>query len=121
MVEFILALLYTYINILLAKIDANKIKDGIHIKHGINALVYILLCVIALYITRDLYFFVALMFLRKIVFDTSLNLFRGLHYSYASKTTTSIIDRLTYKINKALGYWVFYGIILLITIILILL
>jgi hypothetical protein len=121
MVEFILAIIYTCLNIFLARIDAYKIKSGVHIKHGINAAVYILLCGIALYFTRDIYFFAALMFLRKVVFDTSLNLFRGLHYSYASSTTTSIIDRLTYKINKFLGYWIFYGIIALITIILIIL
>ena len=121
MVEFILAFLYTCINVFLARIDAYKIKLGIHIKHGMNAGVYILLCGIALYVTRDLYFFVALMFLRKIVFDTFLNIFRGLPYNYASKTTTSIIDRLTYRLNVGLGYWAFYGIILLITIILMIL
>lgn len=121
MVEFILTFLYICLNVFLAQIDAYKIKVGIHIKHGVNAGVYILLCGITLYITRDVYFFIALMFLRKIVFDTFLNIFRGLPYNYASKTTTSIIDRLTYKINRALGYWLFYGIILIITIILIIL
>jgi hypothetical protein len=121
MVEFILTFLYICLNVFLAQIDAYKIKVGIHIKHGINALVYILLCGIALYLTRDIYFFIALMFLRKVVFDTSLNIFRGLPYNYASKTTTSIIDRLTYNINKSLGYWLFYGIISLITVILIIL
>lgn len=121
MVEFILTFLYICLNVFLAQIDAYKIRSGMRIKHGINAGVYILLCGIALYITRDTYFFVALMFLRKVVFDTSLNILRGLPYSYASSTTTSIIDRATYRLNQRLGYWLFYGIISLITLILIIL
>jgi hypothetical protein len=98
----------------LAKIDANKIRDGIHIKHGINALVYCVLIAPTLYISWT--FPIALMALRRIVFDTSLNLFRGLPFDYISATTTSIIDGISYDFQKQYGYFAYYTIFLIIII-----
>ena len=110
----IILLIYAVINIILAKIDANKIKNGVHIKHGINALVYLILLIPSLFISYTLP--ISLLALRRIVFDTSLNLFRGLKYDYISLTTTSIIDRVSYKFQEKYGYFIYYGIFLIIVI-----
>ena len=106
--------IYIVINLVLAKIDANKIRDGIHIKHGINALVYCTLIAPTLYISWT--YPIALMALRRIVFDTALNLFRGLPFDYISATTTSIIDRISYDFQKEYGYFAYYTIFLIIII-----
>lgn len=105
-------IVYTFLNILLAKIDANKIKKGIHIKHGINALIYIALIAPTFYISW--HYPLALLALRRIVFDVSLNLFRGLKYDYISETTTSIIDRMSYNFQKQYGFFAYYIIFIII-------
>ena len=107
-------ILYTVINLVLAKIDANKIRNGIHIKHGINALVYFALIAPTLFLSWS--YPIAMMALRRIVFDTSLNLFRGLPYDYISSTTTSVIDRISYDFQKECGYFAYYTIFLIIII-----
>jgi hypothetical protein len=98
----------------LAKIDAWKISKGIHIKHGINALVYCVLIAPTLFISWR--YPIAMLALRRIVFDTALNLFRGLPYDYISATTTSIIDRISYDFQKQYGYFAYYTIFLIIII-----
>ena len=54
--------------------------------------------------------------LRRIVFDTGLNLFRGLPFDYISATTTSIVDRISYDFQKEWGYFAYYMIFLVIII-----
>jgi len=103
------------INILLAKIDATKIKKGIHIKHGINALIYFALIAPTFFFSW--HYPLALLALRRIVFDVSLNLFRGLKYDYISETTTSIIDRISYNYQKQYGFFAYYIIFIIIIII----
>jgi len=98
----------------LAKIDAWKIANNKRIRHGINALIYCLLIAPTLYISWS--FPIALMALRRIVFDTALNLFRGLPFDYISSTTTSIIDRISYDFQKEYGYFAYYTIFLIIII-----
>jgi len=98
----------------LAKIDANKIRDGIHIKHGINALVYCVLIAPTFFISW--HYPIAMLALRRIVFDTALNLFRGLPFDYISATTTSIIDRISYDFQQEWGYFCYYMIFVIIII-----
>jgi hypothetical protein len=107
-------ILYTILNVVLAKIDANKIRNGIHIKHGINALVYCALIAPTFFISW--HYPIAMLALRRIVFDTCLNLFRGLPYDYISATTTSIIDRISYDFQKEWGYFAYYMIFVVIII-----
>lgn len=107
-------ILYTILNVVLAKIDAYKISKGIHIKHGINALVYCVLIAPTFFITW--HYPIAMLALRRIVFDTALNLFRGLPFDYISSTTTSIIDRISYDFQKQYGYFAYYTIFLIIII-----
>lgn len=105
---------YIILNIVLAKIDAWKISKGIHIKHGINALVYCVLIAPTLLLSWS--YPIAMMALRRIVFDTALNLFRGLPYDYISSSTTSIIDGISYDFQKEYGYFTYYLIFLVIII-----
>lgn len=107
--KLILLVLFTCINIALAKYDAWKIKNNKWIYHGINAVIYLILLIYPYILTKDWFFMIALLSLRRIVFDTALNLFRGLRFDYISSTTTSIIDRLSYKFQAKYGYIPYYG------------
>ncbi len=106
MEKLYLSLTFIVINIILAYIDARRIKQGKHIYHGINGAIYGLLCIIGYVFVPDLWVIPAMLVLRIPVFNTSLNLFRGLPYDYTSKTTTSIIDQyFTNKIVEKVGYF----------------
>lgn len=100
----------------MAYVDSVLIKKGERIYHGLNGLFYILMVVPAYLITKNLYLCVGLFVIRRLVFDISLNLFRGLPYNYTSKTTTSIIDKLLYRTQSQLGD--IYYLILIISIVL---
>jgi hypothetical protein len=101
--------IFTLINIALAKYDSWRIANHKRVYHGVNALVYLLLLIYPYILTKDWFFMIALLSLRRIVFDTALNLFRGLRFDYISSTTTSVIDRLSYDFQAKYGYFVYYG------------
>lgn len=113
----LLVLLFGFINIILAKIDAEKIKQNKRIYHGINGLIYGALVAIAFYFVRSYALIFALLCERRIVFDTALNIFRGLRFDYISSKTTSIIDRISYKFQSKYGYFVYYAIFFVILVI----
>jgi hypothetical protein len=118
MEKLILSLIFVVVNIILAYIDARRIKQGKRIYHGINGAVYGALTLIGYLFVQDLFVIPAMLVLRIPVFNSSLNLFRGLPITYISKTTTSIIDRLTYGIVERLGYFTYCFILLVMTLIL---
>lgn len=119
--KIILALLFASINIAHAWHDSERIKMGKHIYHGLNGLFYIIL-LLPIYIElKNIYLIIGLLCLRRVVFDTALNLFRGLRFDYISSHTTSIIDRISYKFQARFGYVPYYGIFILASIILIIL
>ena len=105
MTNLILSLVFIVINIILAFIDAQRIKKGKHIYHGVNGAIYGSLVLIAYLFTHNIFSIFALLVLRIPVFNSALNLFRGLPINYTSKTTTSIIDRATYGIIERVGYF----------------
>jgi hypothetical protein len=113
-IKLLIALVYAGLNILHAKHDAWRIFDGRRIYHGINGLIHVILVGIVLICTKEWFFAIGLLSLRRIVFDTALNIYRGLRFDYISSSTTSIIDRLSYNFQKRYGYVVYYGIFLLI-------
>ena len=117
LIEIILVILYAGLNILHAKHDAWRIFDGRRIYHGINGLVHVLVLIPVYFYTKDWFFIIGLLSLRRIVFDTALNLFRGLKYNYISATTTSIIDRISYKFQAKYGYIPYYGVFAIVLII----
>jgi len=117
--EWVLMGLFSFINIFLARIDANKIEDGKRICHGLNGAIYGLLICSTFFITHSYLSVLGLALIRIPVFNTSLNVMRGLPATYISKYTTSLIDKWTYKIVDKLGYWTYNIIILGLSIILI--
>lgn len=117
LLKVIFVVLYSFLNILLANHDALKISRHQKIEHGTNALVYLALILPVGYLTNSWVFLIGLLALRRIVFDTALNLIRGLKFNYISKTTTSIIDRLSYNIQDKFGYIPYYGVFAIILII----
>jgi hypothetical protein len=102
------------INILHAYHDCKKIQDHKKIYHGLNGLFYIILLIPVYFHLKNWFFLVGLLSLRRVVFDTALNLFRGLSFDYISSTTTSIIDRLSYSFQKRYGYVIYYGLFILV-------
>lgn len=120
LVKFLVVVLFTAVNIAHAYHDSERIKAHKRIHHGLNGLFYIL-AIAPVILSKDWFFVIGLLSLRRVVFDTALNVFRGLRFDYISSTTTSIIDRLSYKFQARFGYVLYYGIFILITILSILL
>jgi hypothetical protein len=102
---------------MLAHRDAVKIFNGEKIKHGINALVYLVLISPVYFVLHNWVIVIGLLAVRRIVFDTALNIFRGLRYDYISSSTTSILDKISYKFQSKYGYIPYYLIFLLIVLI----
>jgi hypothetical protein len=120
MIKIGLFVLFVLINMVLAFIDANKIKQGKKIYHGINGAIYAGLLIIAFIITHSWLTILGLALLRIPVFNTSLNYFRGKELTYLSSSTTSIIDQLTNSIPKTIGYWTYTAALLIISLTLVL-
>jgi len=116
LVKLAIAFLFVGMNLILAYHDAERIKLHLRIYHGLNALLYILLLLPVYLYLKDWFFIIGLLSLRRVVFDTALNIMRGLRFDYISSTTTSIIDRLSYRFQAKYGYFPYYGIFIFITI-----
>ena len=120
MIKILLFVIFIVVNILLAKIDADRIKQRKSIHHEINGLIYLVLLIPVYFITYSWLNILGLLLLRIPVFNTSLNYFRGIALTYLSKNPLSTIDKLTNKIPRKIGYWTYTSIILIISILLIL-
>jgi hypothetical protein len=118
--SLLLIIVFVLINIGLAKYDAYKIKRHLRIRHAINAIVY-LLFIAVFYKWLSITKVFGLLLIRIPIFNTSLNIFRGLPANHISHTTTSIIDQLTNKLVMKIGYFIYHGILLLLSLIFILL
>ena len=119
--KLLIVILFVGVNIAHAYHDAKRIKAQKRIYHGLNGLFYILLLAPTYIYPKEWLFVIGLLSLRRIVFDTALNLFRGLRFDYISSTTTSIIDRLSYKFQAKFGYIPYYGMFFILIILSILL
>lgn len=120
LVKLLIVILFIGVNIAHAYHDGKRIKAQKRIYHGLNGLFYILLLAPVAFL-KDWLFVIGLLSLRRIVFDTALNLFRGLRFDYISSTTTSLIDRLSYKFQAKFGYIPYYGMFFILIILSILL
>ena len=105
MVKVLFLTLTIILNVVLAKIDANKIKQNLQIYHGINAAVYLIYLAVCYFITGSVFLALGCAIIRVPIFNTSLNYFRGLSLDYTSETTTSVIDKIANPAIKKLGYW----------------
>jgi hypothetical protein len=121
MVKVLILIITVVLNIFLAKIDSNKIKENRQIYHGINSMQYLIFLTACFFITGSVFLIIGCAIIRMPIFNTSLNYFRGLSLEHTSKTTTSIIDQITNPVIKKIGYWNYNITLVIISIILILL
>lgn len=95
MYELLTIIIFFLYNVANAHFDADRIKSGKRIYHGINGAAYIIMLAIQHYIFADLYLTAALAFVRLLVFNIALSLYRGLPFDYISPKPKSIIDKAT--------------------------
>jgi hypothetical protein len=109
------ALLYIPIAIAFAWLNARWIKNGKRVYHGLNAILHIAAAVAAAWFDRG-QSGIAVLFIARVFFDVSLNLFRGLRIDYISTEVKSytglrmainkgkVIDYIEYKAFGGNGY-----------------
>jgi hypothetical protein len=95
---FIAEILLIIANLVMAAHHANLIKDERPIKHGWWGLSYIVFAVLVSWLNHSWMLLFLSILIRKVVFDLALNIFRGLPIFYVSSSTTSIIDKVHYKL-----------------------
>lgn len=85
-------------NIWMAYFHSTLIKAEKKIQHGLWGAAYLAVAVwLSLWLHSWVLFALSL-FIRKVFFDLPLSLFRGLPLFYVSTVTTSIIDKMHYRI-----------------------
>ena len=86
------------VNIAMAAYHAKLFKQDKTVNHGLWGGAYLVVAAwLSLWI-HSWWLFILSLFIRKVVFDLSLNLFRGLPLFYVSTETTSLIDKFHYKL-----------------------
>jgi hypothetical protein len=94
MINNIIIILFVLINIALAQWDADLIKVGKRIRHGINGIIYLVLIGTVFYFFKNYWLIAALIFTRLIFFNIFLNYFRGGGILYMPTTPKSIADKI---------------------------
>lgn len=112
---YILEILLIVFNITMAWHHYQLIADGKRIYHGLWGSYYIAFAVLVAFVGKSWVLMILSLPLRKVVFDLSLNLFRGLPLFYVSTKTTSLIDKAhNYIFGKnSEVYMAFYFIIII--------
>lgn len=112
---YIIEILIIAINVTMAWHHSNLIADEKKIYHGWWGLAYFVFVCFAAWLGKS-WVLLALSFpLRKVVFDLSLNLFRGLPLFYVSTKTTSLIDQLhNYIFGKKSEYYMFFYVVIIV-------
>ncbi len=90
---FFAEILLIAVNVWMAWYHSRLIQKGIRIKHGFWAAGWLIFSTLLSIVLQSWVLMVASLFIRKVVFDLSLNLFREKPLFYVSSSTTSIIDR----------------------------
>lgn len=99
-------ILYQVFVVWLAWNNKKRIENGKKIHHGLNGGIHILTA-ICVGFGCSWNFGVALLFLSRVVFDVSLNLFRGLGVGYISPSPSSKVDKIEKWVVKWLAEKVF--------------
>lgn len=107
MIKAFVIVLFTIANIALAQGDAERIKKGGWIYHGINGLVYSAMATVPYYFFADYWLIGALLFNRLLVFNIALNYFRHLPWDYVSKTPKAVTDRIAMLIFGGNGMFMY--------------
>jgi hypothetical protein len=96
-----LSIIYQILNGLIcgamACLDAEKISEGKKVNHFLNGFIHLAVALVAVYIF-DWKIGLAILFQSRVIFDVSLNLFRGLGIDYVSLNPASLVDRFEKKI-----------------------
>jgi hypothetical protein len=90
-------ILYAVICVAFAYLNKRWIDQDKKILHGLNGLLHIVAAVVAWWLF-DWMVFVIILCEARIVFDISLNKFRGLEFDYVPIKPKSIVDKLERKI-----------------------
>lgn len=85
-------------NIWMARYHSRLLKKDKKIKHGLWGGLYVAVSLSITCLFGDLWLLIACFLLRKFLFDTALNLYNGRAIFFVSKETTSIIDRIHFKL-----------------------
>ena len=96
-----IAMLYIPFCVAFAWLNAKWITDGKQIRHGWNGLLHLAVAVSIGYF--NLRAGIAVLFIARVFFDWSLNLFRGLPLGYVSLNPKSIVDKIEKAIFKLDG------------------
>lgn len=92
---------------LLAYYNFTLIKGGKRIYHGLNGLLHLSAAVLITY-HYDWRLGMALLLLTRVVFDTTLNIYRSLGVGYISSDPRSIVDKIEAKVIELMAtvvYW----------------
>jgi hypothetical protein len=102
--EYMIGVIFAYLLfcVVLAEDNSTRIEQGKKIHHWLNGLIHIFFASLMAWVHWT--YGVALLFLVRVVFDVSLNLFRGLPIDYVPAKPLSVIDRLESKIWGNNGY-----------------
>lgn len=112
---YVLEILLIAFNLVMAWHHSQLIADGKKIYHGLWGSYYIAFAVLVAFVGKSWLLLILSLPIRKVVFDLSLNLFRGLPLFYVSTKTTSLIDKAhNYLFGKnSEVYMAFYFIIII--------
>lgn len=93
---------YLLIVVILARNNADRIENDKRIEHSLNGIAHLSMACILYFV--DWRASVALLLSVRVVFDSALNLFRGLSLGYVSPKPASWVDKIEKKIFKNNGY-----------------
>lgn len=106
---FLQAVLIAF-NIWMAKYHAAMLKRDKYPKHGWWGLLYLLVTGLFCFISGSWVLAIVSLLLRKVVFDAALNLYNNRPLFFVSTETSSIIDKIHYKLfgNRSEIYMLIY-------------
>lgn len=93
---------YALFSVAFAWLNSYWIKQNKRIYHGINGAIHLLAAGAGWYLF-SWQIGLAILFVARLFFDVSLNLFRGLSIDYVSPNPKSIVDRVEKKLFKLNG------------------
>lgn len=95
--------IYTIFCIALAYNDSVTIKEGFSVNHKLNGFLHLIWAGVAVILFEWYHFFTVLL-IGRVVFDTALNLFRGVGLDYVSPSPKSKVDIIEKKVfgNKGI-------------------
>lgn len=92
----VLLILHGIFCVFFAYTNAQDIKGGARIRHGINGAIFLSIAAFGACISWKVG--LAILCNTRVIFDISLNLFRGLGIDYVSPNPKSIVDRIEKKL-----------------------